>query len=102
MQATDRLLERPCFGLTLDAGHNDCAQEADASFFKQRMDGLKHVHDARGKECHLALGTGQIQLDDCFLLAEESVCKVVLETKTAQAPRPSIDWLKQNRAGFAT
>ena len=53
-----------------------------------------HLHDARGRRDHLALGTGEVDWPRYLSLAEERSCRVVLETKTAAALRQSADALR--------
>ena len=91
------LLESPVFGLTLDIGHNYCAGYVDEPFYKKHIHRLHHmhIHDSReGKKDHQALGTGELDLQKYFALAEEHNCTVVLETKTIAGLRQSVEWLK--------
>ena len=91
------LLESPVFGLTLDIGHNHCAGYVDEPFYKKHIHRLHHmhIHDcAAGKKDHQALGTGELDLQKYLALAEEHNCTVVLETKTVEGLRQSVEWLK--------
>ena len=91
------LLESPVFGLTLDIGHNHCAGYVDELFYKKHIHRLHHmhIHDcAAGKKDHQALGTGELDLQKYLALAEEHNCTVVLETKTVEGLRQSVEWLK--------
>lgn len=94
------LLESPVFGLTLDVGHNYCAGCVDENWILAHADRLHHmhIHDAyQGTRDHRALGTGEIDLGRWFALAEERGCSVVLETKTVEALRQSVQWLSEKK-----
>lgn len=96
-EAIALLLDSPVFGLTLDVGHNYCAGFTDEPLILQHAGRLRHmhIHDAKnGKQDHLALGTGELDLCRYFELAEEHNCTVVLETKTIAGLRQSVAWLK--------
>jgi len=54
-----------------------------------------HLHDAKGKSCHLPLGDGELDIMRYPRLAEERGCRYVLETKTVAALRQSVNWLKE-------
>lgn len=98
LAALECLLESPVFGLTLDIGHNHCAGMADEPWILTHEDRLchMHVHDAISpKRDHLALGTGEIDLEKYLRLAQRNDCTVVLETKTAAGLRESVSWLKK-------
>lgn len=53
-----------------------------------------HIHDAIGGKNHLELGTGEIDLQDKLTIAKECGCRCVIETKTADALRKSVKWLR--------
>lgn len=95
-EAVEALLESPCFALTWDIGHSHAAGEQDEAFLLQHKDRLAHfhLHDARGKSNHLALGTGEIDLPARLRLAENCGCRCVIETKTALALRQSVTYLR--------
>ncbi len=95
-EAVETLLESPCFALTWDIGHSHAAGEADEPFLLRHEDRLAHfhLHDAKGKSNHLALGTGEIDLPARLRLAQENNCRCVIETKTASALRQSVEFLK--------
>lgn len=80
------MLQSKCFSLTYDVGHNHCAANADRSFIDAHSDRLAHMHlhDAKGKACHLALGDGEIDIAEKLSLAKTHNCRIVLETKTAE------------------
>ena len=94
-EALDILLESPVFGLTYDIGHDHGCGGVDASCILARQDKLchMHMHDAIGKKNHMALGTGEMDIAKFLTLAAEQNCRVVLETKTVQGLRESVQWL---------
>lgn len=92
------LLASPVFGLTFDIGHNHSCGGVDEPYILENKAKLHHMHmhDALGKKNHLALGTGELDLEKYLDLAESQNCRVVLETKTVEGLRQSVRWL-QNR-----
>ena len=93
--AADTLLESPAFGLTLDVGHDYLNRNADQAFILARRERLHHMHlhDALGKNVHLALGDGEIDKERFLKLAGEQGCRVLLETKTVEALQKSTVWV---------
>lgn len=92
------LLESPVFGLTLDIGHNYCAGTMDEGWILAHAERLHHMHihdAAEGTKDHRALGTGELDLRSWFALAESRGCSVVLETKTVEGLRQSVQWLRK-------
>lgn len=95
----DLLLESPRFALTLDTGHMHCIHDADAPFYEERIRRLKHMHlhDATrvpGKN-HLPLGSGELDIAQKLCLAQQHGCRIVLETKTVQALKMSVQYIRQ-------
>ena len=98
--ALDVLLESPAFGLTLDVGHDHCTGVGDLDVILERADKLchMHLHDAiRPGRDHQALGTGELDIPGYMALAEETGSTVVLETKTLDALRESLAWLRKEK-----
>lgn len=95
IQALDILLESPVFGLTYDIGHDHATGGQDGPVVLQRGARLHHFHfhDARGKQNHLPLGTGEIDLPEKLRLAEAGNARIVLETKTIGGLRQSAVWM---------
>jgi sugar phosphate isomerase/epimerase len=97
-EALETLLQSPVFQLTYDIGHNHCAAGMDEPWILAHENRLKHMHmhDARrdGQD-HLALGTGEMDIRFYHDLARKNDCTVVLETKTLNALRESVAWLRQ-------
>lgn len=93
-EAIELLLKSKCFGLTLDIGHSHAAQNVDIPFYDAHKDRLihMHAHDARGKSCHLAFGDGEIDLSQRINMAIHANARVVLETKTIQALRKTVQY----------
>ena len=87
------LLEDPTFGLTLDIGHDAVAGGVDLPFYLARLDRLRHMHahDAVGKRCHLPFGEGELDLRARLDLARSSGARVVLEVKTLEALRRTVE-----------
>lgn len=99
-EALEILLQSPVFGLTFDIGHNYCAGNADEDWILAHADRLHHfhIHDAKnGKNDHLALGAGELDAARYLEIAEERNCTVVLETKTVEGLRGSVNWLHANK-----
>ena len=98
MRAIDYLLESPVFGLTWDIGHSKATGEKDVPFLTKHEARLIHFHIHDGSEKppknHLALGDGEIDLASRLELAKKQNARCVLETKTIEALKKSVEWLK--------
>lgn len=97
LAALELLLESPVFALNMDIGHNYCAKFVDEAWILQHIDRLRHMHmhDAKnGKNDHLALGEGELDIGKFLTLAEKQDCTVVLETKTVEGLKKSAEWIK--------
>ncbi len=99
MEAIDYLLESPVFGLTWDIGHSKATGEKDVPYLTEHQDRLIHFHIHDGSEKtaknHLALGDGEINLVSRLELAKSRNARCVLETKTIEALKKSVEWLKE-------
>ncbi len=96
-KAAALLLESPAFALTFDIGHNYCSGNMDEDWILEHSRHLRHfhVHDAMGRtQDHRALGTGELDIRRYLAIARDLGCTVVLETKTFQSLRQSVDWLR--------
>ncbi len=95
-EALELLLESKVFALTFDVGHNHGIGGTDEDFIMKHKDHLNHIHlhDAQGRKNHLALGTGEMNIEKYVNLAKEQNCRVVLETKTIEGLKQSVEWLK--------
>ncbi len=90
------LLESPVFALTFDIGHNYGIGGMDEPVILSHKEHLRHFHfhDALGRANHLALGTGEIDLEKYYRIAYEHQCRIVLETKTVDGLMQSVEWIK--------
>lgn len=95
-EAIDYLLQSPVFTLTWDIGHSEVIKNVDEPYIMNHAEKLCHfhIHDATEHKNHLTLGTGKIDLSSRLGIAKEHDCRCVLETKTIQALRESVNWLK--------
>ncbi len=97
-KAVELLLESPVFGLTFDIGHNYCSGNMDESFILSHRDRLLHfhIHDCvEGRKDHRTLGTGVLDVKRYLALAEELGCTAVVETKTVESLKQSMDWIRR-------
>lgn len=97
-EAIDYLLQSPLFALTWDIGHSHTCDNVDEAFMMERKERLYHfhIHDGLGDKNHQTLGTGEIDLHQRLGIAKECGCRCVVETKTIEALRQSVRWLKEN------
>ena len=100
-KAVRYLMESPKFGLTWDIGHSKSVHEADVPFLMEQEAHLIHFHIHDGTEepsqNHLALGDGKIDIAERLKLAETHNARCVLETKTTEALRKSVEWLREEK-----
>ena len=97
-KAVEMLLESSVFGLTFDIGHNYCSGGMDEDFILAHKDRLKHfhIHDClEGKKDHRTLGTGVLDVGRYLALAEALSCTAVVETKTVESLKTSMDWIRR-------
>ncbi len=82
--------------LTWDIGHDYSSGKQDEYFMTKHIDKIRHMHmhDAIGKQHHLELYTGEMDLKHYFELAELQGWSCVIETKTVEALRNSIGYIK--------
>lgn len=100
IEALELFMKSPAFALTFDIGHDYCIGQHDENIILNYGEQLchMHMHDANGKgKNHLTLGTGEIDLKKYLDLAEQNSCRVVLETKTVDALKKSVEWMERNR-----
>lgn len=96
------LLESPKFGLTWDIGHSKATGETDVPFIMEHANKLRHfhIHDGIAKSGkqegrnHLALGDGEINIQERLSMADHRNARCVLETKTIAALKKSVEYLK--------
>ncbi len=92
------MLQSDCFVLTWDIGHSKATGEIDVPFILEHKDKLSHFHIHDGRENppkdHLALGDGETNLIERLNTAKECNARCVLETKTIEALKKSVEWLE--------
>lgn len=93
--AIECLLECEAFALTWDIGHSHTADNIDEPFILEHENRLVHfhIHDAVGVKNHLILGSGEINLKERLKIAKRAGCRCVIETKTIEALRESVEWI---------
>jgi len=91
------LLESRVFALTFDIGHDYSAKGVDEPFIRKHKEKLQHmhIHDAIGRQNHLPIGAGEIDIKDKLALARECNCRCVLETKTIAGLKETVEKLKK-------
>lgn len=101
-EGIELLLQSPVFSLTWDVGHSHSTDDVDVPFLLAHRNRIRHfhMHDAIGKDHHLAFGTGEIDLSQRFAFAraterENGPVRIVLETKTVQALEQSVAWTRK-------
>lgn len=96
-KAIDTLLQSGMFALTWDIGHSHTCGDVDESFLMERRNRLYHfhIHDGAGSKNHQTLGTGEIDLVRRIGIARDCNCRCVVETKTIDALRRSVAWLRE-------
>lgn len=97
-EAIDYLLQSSMFALTWDIGHSHTCDNVDEPFLMRHKDRLHHfhIHDGLGRKNHRTLGTGEIDLAQRLGIARECGCRCVIETKTVEALRESVAWLRSS------
>ena len=95
-RAVSDLLQKECFVLTWDIGHDASSGFRDRDFYQSHLDKVRHLHlhDARGNRNHLPLGEGEIAIEEILNEAGEFADSIVLETKTCAGLRKSLDFLR--------
>ena len=78
-------------------GHSNGSGNIDEPFILQNENRLKHfhIHDSLAKKDHMTLGTGEIDLEQRLNIAKKYHCRCVVETKTIEALRKSVLWLRE-------
>jgi len=97
LEAIDIFMNSKVFCLTLDTGHEHCAEYADSRIFLKYPDRLRHLHlhDARGKSDHLPFGEGDVKIKEKLsLLPNSATCLV--EVKTVYGLKKSVEYLKNH------
>jgi len=96
-QGINELLESKHFALTYDIGHDFYTGNSNELFILERFDKLKHmhIHDVAGNNLHLPLGDGDVDILGKLRLAQKTGCRCVLEAKTIEGLKKSVDYLDE-------
>jgi sugar phosphate isomerase/epimerase len=96
-EAVEELLKYDFCKLTWDIGHDHSSGNLDFGFITTHIQNIKHfhIHDAIGKDNHLPLGSGEIDILEKLNIAEKYNCSCVIETKTIEGLRKSVAFLRQ-------
>ena len=99
-ETLDFLLESWTFAVTFDTGHDAVGTFGQRPAIDRRLVRLchMHLHDAlvRERRDHLPLGDGELDIDRYLDLAFERECRVVVEVKTVDGLRRSVEWLQRH------
>ncbi|NCA68031.1 MAG: sugar phosphate isomerase/epimerase [Clostridia bacterium] len=95
VEGLDVLLQELEFALCFDIGHNAAADYADEPTIMKRAQRLyhMHVHDAKGTTNHITLGEGNVDIKKYLSLAESHNCRSVLEVKTVDGLKKSVNYI---------
>lgn len=83
---------------TWDTGHDGKAGYREKAFLLEHESKIAHMHlhDYNGDSDHQILYSGEIDIDGMLAFAEDRNLNVVIEVKTVESLRRSIDLLKKN------
>ncbi len=98
LRALELFMASPCFGLTLDTGHEYCLGFKDSFVFEKYPGKLihMHLHDAKGKSAHLPLGTAEVEIEKKLTgLKNGDTC--LLEVKTVEGLSQSVDYMRNKK-----
>lgn len=100
--AITELLTRDCFKLTWDIGHDYSSGNIDSDFMLSNIKFIRHfhMHDAVGKSNHLPLGDGEMDLQSKIDIAKANNCTCVIETKTIEGLRKSVNAINNGKYHF--
>ena len=95
--AVNQLLKSGRFCLTWDVGHDYISSHADREFMLNHRSSIKHIHlhDAKGRNDHLELYTGEVDLNEKLQIASENQASVLIEVKTKESLIHSVAKLKE-------
>lgn len=95
--AINFLLQSEVFALTWDIGHSNSVNNIDENFIMSHQEKLKHfhIHDSYKNKDHMTLGSGEIDLQQRLSIANKYNCCCVIETKTVDSLRKSVEWVKK-------
>lgn len=96
LEAMELFMKSPVFALTLDVGHEVCLGGKDSHVFAKYPDKLchLHLHDSDGKKPHLALGDGNLDIEEKISqLKRGETC--LIEVKTIEGLEKSVKYLAE-------
>ena len=98
--ALELFMQSRVFGLTLDVGHEMCLAYKDTHVFEKYPDKLAHMHmhDSNGKSCHLVLGSGDLDIKGKLSAYRGETC--LIEVKTVDGLRKSVEYINSNLKGI--
>lgn len=93
----DTLLQSGRFCLTWDTGYDHISNHSDRDYMLKNQSFIKHMHlhDAKGKDDHLELYSGEIDLPEKIEIAQNNNASILIEVKTKQALIQSVAHLKE-------
>lgn len=93
----DRLMAFENFYLTWDAGHDGKCHYQEKPYFDRHLHRLKHMHlhDYNGQSDHQPLYSGVVPIEERLELARQLDLSVVIEVKTSEALRESVQKLRK-------
>lgn len=94
-RSSQKLIDYDHIGMTYDIGHDFSSFGNDREFILDNLAKITHmhIHDAEGEKDHLVLGDGKMQLDRYIGFAKNFEIRCVIETKTVEALRKSVELL---------
>lgn len=90
--SSQKLIDHDKIGMTYDIGHDYSSFGNDKEFIIENLSKIRHmhIHDAIGVDHHLALGSGQMQLERYIGFARNYDIRCVIEAKTLEALTESV------------
>ena len=101
-RSSQALINFSNIGMTYDIGHDFSSFGNDREFILNNLAKITHMHlhDAEGEKDHLVLGEGQMQLERYIGFAKNFEIRCVIETKTVDSLRRSVEVLPTYLKGF--
>lgn len=98
LESLSLLLESPVFAVTFDVGHDASNHFSQRPAIEKYIDRLMHIHlhdtIAEAHQDHLPLCDGELELQQYLDLANNHNCRVVIEVKTVEGLKKSVECLK--------
>jgi sugar phosphate isomerase/epimerase len=106
IKIVDDFLQLPSTGLVWDIGHmhhgissqfaSNAAKTRIAEFFSGRLDFIKlaHIHDVAGRKGHLALGTGEIDLESYIDIIGKLGVEMIIEVFSEKDLKTSLSYIQ--------